>query len=387
MTVIQTCLLFVGISFSLAFAVLSVRFFKQLSLRFFLLYLLLVAVVFGFRWLLVHPDTSYKAAWYAFLMAGSFLMAPCVWLFAQETDKNAPPKLWPIAWGQSAIVVLGFVLCIPLFLAASESTLLVDPSRPRTSLSKLIHETMVTAVVLYLIQVPWYLSRSLSLFKERMQTNKLLFSNIDEPALNALRALIWIMAAHWLINLARMLQIMIFDPSPLWYLLATACEVGVVLAALYVIFERCWRYSVDDQSMRQLVLAETGVDAASDKPDKYAKSALDQATRDRVKRKIIEQLDKGRLYQKSGLKLQDLCEVTGERAHYVSQVINQDLNMSFFDLVNRYRIDEAKHKLRSNAESSILEIALEVGFSSKSTFNKVFKALEKKTPSEYRRLS
>lgn len=382
MSVIQTCLLFTGISFCLAFAMLSLRFFKQLSLRFFLLYLLLVAIVFGFRWMLVHPETPFKAAWYAFLMASSFLMAPCVWLLAQEIDKNAPPKLWPIAWGQTGVVILGFVLCVPLFMAAHKGNLLVDPSIPRTWFSKLIHETMVLAVLVYLAQVPWYLLRCLRLFRQRMQVNKLLFSSIDEPALNALRALMWIMAANWLINLARMLQVMIFDSSALWYLFATACEVGVVLAALYVIFERCWRYSVDDQAMLQNLVLEN-VEQSSG-TTKYAKSSLDDATRERVRKKILDVFEKDRLHKTSSLKLQDLCDATGECAHYLSQVINQDLNMSFFDLVNQYRIEEAKQRLRDNPDMSVLDVALAVGFNSKSTFNKVFKESMNVTPSVYR---
>jgi AraC-like DNA-binding protein len=384
MSVIQVCFLFAGISFCLAFIVFSRSIFKQLSLRYFLVYLVLVAVIFGFRWLLVHPETPYKAAWYSLLMASSFLLAPCVWLFAQEIDNNSPPKLWPIAWGQSAFVLLGFILCIPLFLAAHESTLLVDPSRPRTSLSNLIHETMVAAVVLYLIQVPWYLSRCLSLFKERMQTNKLLFSTIDEPALNALRALIWIMAANWLINLARMLQVMIFDPSQAWYLFATACEVVVVLVALYVIFERCWQFNLNDQTIREQLVTEETAANQNENTEKYAKSSLDTATRTRVRNKIVAEVEEKQLFKKSGLKLQDLCEATGERAHYISQVINQDLNMSFFDFINQHRIEAAKLILKEFPSRSVLDVALEVGFNSKSTFNKVFKERVGQTPSEYR---
>ncbi|MBU2985396.1 helix-turn-helix domain-containing protein [Saccharophagus degradans] len=387
MSVLQICLLFAGISFCLAFAVLSRSMFAHLSLRFFLLYLLLKALNFGFEWLLVHPDTPYKAAWLALLMASSFLMAPCVWLLAREIDRNAPPRLWPIAWGQSAVVLAGFILCIPLFLAANQSVLLVDPSRAKPHWFNLTHTTMVGAVLLYLAQVPWYLSRSVSLFRERLRINKFLFSNIDEPALNALRALIWVMAASWLFNLLRMLHTMILEPSQVWNLLISASEIGVTITALYVIFKRCWQYSVDDQTMVESVspgLKEQASHLQNDKGAKYAKSSLDQTTRTRVAKKILAQFEEEKIYRKNGLKLQDLCAATNENAHYISQVINQELGLSFFDLVNKYRIEEAQQKLKQNRDLPILDIALEVGFNSKPTFNKAFKLRVGQTPSEFR---
>lgn len=72
----------------------------------------------------------------------------------------------------------------------------------------------------------------------------------------------------------------------------------------------------------------------------------------------------------------------------ISQVINERTGMHFHDFVNRYRVEEAKRLLRESIirdELSILSIAYEVGFNSKSSFNTAFKKAAGITPSQYRK--
>jgi len=72
---------------------------------------------------------------------------------------------------------------------------------------------------------------------------------------------------------------------------------------------------------------------------------------------------------------------------HLSQVINQRLNQNFTDLINGYRVEEAKHRLVDPAwgHYSIMAIAEDVGFRSKSSFNEVFKKHAQMTPSAFRR--
>ena len=70
--------------------------------------------------------------------------------------------------------------------------------------------------------------------------------------------------------------------------------------------------------------------------------------------------------------------------HYVSQVINQDLGSNFYELVNQRRIERAMQLLMEPPNRTILEIALSVGYNSKSTFNTAFRRQTGVTPTEYR---
>ena len=70
--------------------------------------------------------------------------------------------------------------------------------------------------------------------------------------------------------------------------------------------------------------------------------------------------------------------------HVVSQVINDSLQKSFFEMTAEYRIEIAKQLLKDQPNIKIEEIAGQVGYNSKSSFNTAFKKLTGKTPSEFR---
>ena len=71
----------------------------------------------------------------------------------------------------------------------------------------------------------------------------------------------------------------------------------------------------------------------------------------------------------------------------MSQVISQELNTSFYELVNRYRIEHAKRLLRESPEETVLSIAMNVGFNSKSAFHSAFRRCTGATPSDFRESS
>lgn len=77
----------------------------------------------------------------------------------------------------------------------------------------------------------------------------------------------------------------------------------------------------------------------------------------------------------------------GLSARKISEVINAELGCTFPELLSRTRIEKAQELLRApeNKKTKVLNIALDVGFRSKSNFNKEFKKITGHTPSEYRR--
>jgi AraC-like DNA-binding protein len=83
--------------------------------------------------------------------------------------------------------------------------------------------------------------------------------------------------------------------------------------------------------------------------------------------------------------LEWLSEQLGATRHNTSQVIDEHFNMNFFELINKFRIGEAKEMLRDDnyKNLSIIQVAYEVGFNNKVTFNKSFKKYLEQTPSQY----
>jgi AraC-like DNA-binding protein len=68
-------------------------------------------------------------------------------------------------------------------------------------------------------------------------------------------------------------------------------------------------------------------------------------------------------------------------------VINEKLNVSFFELIASYRVEEAKRILSGDNRNKITveEISEIVGYNSKTAFNNAFKKMTGKTPSEFRK--
>lgn len=119
---------------------------------------------------------------------------------------------------------------------------------------------------------------------------------------------------------------------------------------------------------------------------KYAKSTLEEGLADRYEQMIISYLEEEKAYRNPGMKLADLSAALEVVPHDLSQVINQRFECNFNELINRYRVEEAKALLadRSN-DLNMLEIAYAVGFNNKASFNNYFKKITGSTPSDYRK--
>jgi AraC-like DNA-binding protein len=88
------------------------------------------------------------------------------------------------------------------------------------------------------------------------------------------------------------------------------------------------------------------------------------------------------------LSLHGLAARLHEPPHLISQMINREFNSNFFTFVNGYRVEEAKRRLAEpeSRRIKLLALALDCGFASKSSFNRVFKEMAGMTPSEFQRL-
>jgi AraC-like DNA-binding protein len=119
---------------------------------------------------------------------------------------------------------------------------------------------------------------------------------------------------------------------------------------------------------------------------KYEKSTLTPERAERYVAKLVQCMKAEKPFTDGDLTLQSLATSLSISPHHLSQVINERLGQTFSDFINSYRVEEAKQRLLDPAfrHLSLLGIAVEVGFSSKSSFNSVFKKHTNLTPSEFR---
>ncbi|MCP3674998.1 MAG: helix-turn-helix domain-containing protein [Gammaproteobacteria bacterium] len=119
--------------------------------------------------------------------------------------------------------------------------------------------------------------------------------------------------------------------------------------------------------------------------DKYAKSGLDQAQINSIKNKLEKVMEVEEPYKDSSLKLQDLAEMLDIRRNHLSQILNHEYQMKFFDFLNHYRLQTFLKLLhqRADSEVNITELAYDSGFSSSSVFYKIFKRYQDISPRQY----
>jgi AraC-like DNA-binding protein len=138
---------------------------------------------------------------------------------------------------------------------------------------------------------------------------------------------------------------------------------------------------------RRGVPPATALEPEPDVPDaRYARSGLSAEKGAELHRALLALMDEARPYLRSELTLPELAGLLSTSAHNLSEVINSRIGLSFYDFVNKYRVEEVRRRLVDPrlAHQTLLAIALDTGFGSKSSFNEIFKKHTGMTPSRYR---
>lgn len=101
--------------------------------------------------------------------------------------------------------------------------------------------------------------------------------------------------------------------------------------------------------------------------------------------RIIALMEVNKMYLDPTLTLGQLAKALGTTSGKLSATLNHGLGMSFNDLVNQYRVEEVKTKLSSDQidQYTLLGLALDSGFSSKTTFYRAFQKFTGRTPKTY----
>lgn len=207
---------------------------------------------------------------------------------------------------------------------------------------------------------------SLIILIRHKKTIKDNFSYTEKINLNWLMVLIIGIAGIWVV-------VLITDDSNFVYVAATifVFVIGYFGSRQVAIF-------TDNTSPEDLKDANKG---------KYVKSSL---TSDKSQEylKILKQfMEDEKPYLEPKISLKDVSERLEIHPNHLSQVINEKLNVNFYDFINGYRVEEFKNRLSNDTDKkfTLLAHAYDSGYSSKSSFNEVFKKFTGLTPSQYQK--
>ncbi|MEP1032510.1 helix-turn-helix transcriptional regulator [Ekhidna sp.] len=224
------------------------------------------------------------------------------------------------------------------------------------------------------LQLPYYLYRSWQLIRAYQSDIRNHYSNLNKISL---RWLLYIVSATSILYLIWMIvyggDVILFDgvvPLP---------DVNIVTFMFALLI-----FSIGYLTMLRPELFQVTLQRLKNSPNSLITFNEEDAVA--FKSKIEEALNRQCVYLNQKLTVNDLAESINLSPKITSQLINKIYKISFYDLINTYRLEEVKKNLldQKNKHLTIEGIALNSGFNSSSTFNRLFKVHTGQTPKAFR---
>ncbi len=242
-----------------------------------------------------------------------------------------------------------------------------------------------------------YFGLSFRIIHIYQQHIKDIFSNIEKVKLNWLKNLLFAFAAIWMTALLRFLTAYGKVGYENKFLVPILLCMIIFLIGWYAlrqpeIFSDRWDKVINANNQQSVSIVSVEKNPQKEparlkQPPKYEHSSLRERDISRHKDNLINYLEQEKPYTEPDLKLQDLADHLNIPSYQLSQIINTEIQQNFYDLINSYRIADAKQRLLDpkSQNITIIAIAYDVGFNSKSTFNNAFKKYTKMTPSQFKK--
>lgn len=129
-----------------------------------------------------------------------------------------------------------------------------------------------------------------------------------------------------------------------------------------------------------------GNTTAATLPSRYKNSGLTPQLAKKMADKLAALMEKEKVYRDNDISLDKLAAMLHISRHQLSQVINEQYQVNFFEYINGLRIEEAKQLLTEKTKQQLnaIEVAYQVGFNNKVSFTNAFKKATGLTPARYR---
>lgn len=323
-----------------------------------------INAVFIFQIFLFLTNLKFKTPHVLYLSSITiYLYGPLIYFYFKRITLDYKFKKWDLIHFLPSVLIL--IVFIPIFLLPAQEKLNIMLDVGSFDRRPYLLFTVSTKII-SLIVYGYLLLRLYIDSKNKIQ----LFTPVLQGWLRNMVIFVEFYVVSYLVY-----GILIMQVHPHYNFLFHIQVAAIATMVLYIGYNSYLRPNmfVKDQKVLKLV------------QNKYKKSSLTPSFSKELKEKLVYLLETEKVYKKSDINLDYLAEKLDTTRHNTSQVINENFNMSFFELINTYRIEETLEILKNDTEKSmnIIEVAYEVGFNNKVSFNKSFKKHLSQTPSQY----
>lgn len=292
------------------------------------------------------------------------LAIPLIWFYVKKLEQSNFEFSLKMSW-HFLPFILFMSLNIPVYLHGSESVMVQFLTQNSTLFNGIIWTILLVQYSVYLFQIV----KITQIVKVKAQQE---YSNIEHVDVSWLKTFLYAFIIVFTI-LAIMFVGAIHDFGTEWLnpLVSVVFAISIFVLGYKGLFQQSIFSNTD-------VIENT--ETISDEPIKT--KIIDVVLSDNLQK----YMETHHPHRDSELTLTSLAKQVNMSRNQLSEVINSSLGSNFYDFVNKYRIEEVKQLMNHSKYKNytILAIAFEAGFPSKSTFNTVFKKFTGLTPSEYR---
>lgn len=233
------------------------------------------------------------------------------------------------------------------------------------------------AIILILVQALFYTGLSYITIRKHQRKIQQFSSNTEGIDLNWLEYIILVLFA---VNIIYVIYNLFYDPKSLNFFINTVFLLVIYCVGYYSLKEK-EIYPLEEKQREELI----SINEDSDSGDVKRKLISDEELL-KIKTQLEKIMNTQKPYLDSELNLIKLAEMLSVSTHHLSYVINTGFGKNFFQYINEFRVEYAKKLLKeADSKLSILGIAYESGFNSKTSFNTTFKKLTGQTPSEFKK--
>jgi AraC-like DNA-binding protein len=336
--------------------------------------LLLLCFVFAMSEIfLCYTNFMFKIVWSIdFAEPTNFLIAPLLFLYVQKRVQPTFKKIEYLHFLPFLIWTLYLIFTFyPLNNLAKYNAYIsayypelpdvndgIDYKYPQIYWARYyVNEFMLISWLVYAVANSWILWKQFK--KEKLS----LFSKLNPNLVWARRVTVWFLSV--IISFIILKKIFPRDLGD--HLIAAHITVIVYVISINIIRQSTF-FSQENKTIK-----------------KYEKSSLTPEIQENTLPKLQELMESEKPYLDSSFSLPILAKRLAVSPHHLSQILNECVGQSFFDMVAQYRIKEAQKLLLENPNYKIEEIAEQVGYNSKSAFNTAFKKIVGVAPSAFRK--